>query len=153
MNIYEMFTDGGCSGNPGPASVGVIIYCDGKVVCEIAEAIGNTTNNVAEYSALIRGLKELKTLSAEHIRVRTDSELMYYQIKGTYKVKHPNMVPLHKEVLELLKCFKKVEFKAVPREENTEADRLASSVLRKKAGQDSRADEFVIGGESPSSIG
>ncbi len=153
MNIYEMFTDGGCSGNPGPASVGVIIYCNGKVVRRVAEAIGNTTNNVAEYSALIRGLKELKTLSAEHIRVRTDSELMFFQIKGAYKVKHPNMIPLHKEAIELLKSFKKVEFKAVPREENTEADRLASSVLRKKAGQDSRADEFVIGGESPSSIG
>lgn len=152
MDIYELFSDGGCHGNPGPASVGIIIYCQGKVVCEISEYIGIATNNVAEYKALIRGLEQLQILKAQYIRIRTDSELMYYQLKGTYKVKHPNMIPLYQQAIALLKSFKKVECKVIPREQNAEADRLAGLAL-KKTGQDSRTNEFIIGEESPSSEG
>lgn len=154
MQVFEIFTDGACSGNPGPAGIGVFIRCDGKTVKTVSEAIGEATNNIAEYKAMIRGLLEAKALGAEHIQVRTDSQLLFYQIKGTYKVKHPNMIPLHQEALAALKGFKKVEFKVVPREENKDADHLATSALRKKeVSHDGRPDVFYIGEESPSSEG
>ena len=155
MKVFEIFTDGASKGNPGPAGIGVLIKANGKIVCEVSEAIGKTTNNVAEYTALIRGLKEAKELGAESIKVRTDSELLFYQLKGEYKVKHPNMKPLHEEAAGLLKSFQKVECKVVPREENKEADRLATSALRQieKTSHDGRPDVFFIGEESPSSAG
>ena len=154
MKVFEVHSDGASSGNPGPAGIGIIIKVDGDVVTTVSEEIGKATNNVAEYSALIRALKEAKALGAEHLRLRTDSELVFYQLKGDFKVKHENMKPLHEEALGLLKGFKKVEFKVVPREENKEADLLATSALKKiKAGRDGRSDEFVIGEESPSSTG
>ncbi|MBF0387142.1 MAG: ribonuclease HI family protein [Candidatus Omnitrophica bacterium] len=130
MPVYEIFTDGACSGNPGPAGIGVYIMKDGVVVREVSEAIGPATNNIAEYRAFIRGLEEAGLLGAEHVQLRTDSQLLYFQLKGDYKVKHPNMKPLHAEALRLLKGFKKVECKVVPREENTHADRLATSALK-----------------------
>ena len=157
MHVFEIHSDGACSGNPGPAGIGVIIRQDGKTVREVSEFIGDTTNNVAEYKAFIRGLIEAKDLGAEHVRLRTDSQLLFYQIKGDYKVKHPNMKPLHEEALRLLKGFKKVECKVVPREENQDADRLATSAVKARSLQKAiigdRPDEFVMGEESPSSKG
>ena len=156
MKTLEIFSDGACSGNPGPAGIGVFILSDdGKVVREVSEAIGQATNNIAEYRAFIRGLQEAKELGAECVRLRTDSELLFYQIKGDYKVKHPNMKPLHQEAVALLKTFKKVECKVVPREQNKEADRLSTTALRqdKGSGQDGRPGVFFIGEESPSSTG
>lgn len=153
MNVFEIFSDGASSGNPGPSAIGVVVRVDGEVVKEIAEFIGLATNNVAEYRALIRGLQEALSLGAEHVCLRVDSELVFFQVKGKYKVKHENMKPLHAQVILLLKGFKKVEFKVVPREENKEADCLASSVLKKIKSQDSRSDVFMIGEESPGSIG
>ena len=154
MKVFEIFTDGACSGNPGNASVGVVIFDNGKKIKEISKEIGEATNNIAEYKAMIRGLIEAKALAAEHIKVRTDSQLLFYQLKGEYKVKHPNMIPLHQQALAALKGFKKVEFKVVPREENTDADHLATSALRKKeVSHDGRPDVFFIGEESPSSEG
>ncbi|MEI6437762.1 MAG: ribonuclease HI family protein [Candidatus Omnitrophota bacterium] len=155
MKSLEIFSDGACSGNPGPAGIGVFISENGVVVRTISEAIGPATNNIAEYRAFIRGLKEAKELGAEHVQLRTDSQLLYFQLKGDYKVKHPNMKPLHEEALALLKGFKKVECKVVPREENVEADRLATSALKKDKvlSHDGRPDVFFIGEESPSSTG
>lgn len=155
MQVLEVFSDGACSGNPGPAGIGVYIRSDKGVVREISEAIGDATNNIAEYRAFIRGLQEAKALGAEHVRLRTDSQLLYFQLKGDYKVKHANMKPLYEEAMALLKGFKKVECKVVPREENKDADRLATSALRqgKGSGQDDRPDVFFMGEESPSSKG
>ena len=157
MSVFEIHSDGACSGNPGPAGIGVIIREDGVTVKEVSEFIGDTTNNVAEYKAFIRGLVAAKELGAEHVRLRTDSQLLFYQIKGDYKVKHPNMKPLHEEALRLLKGFKKVECKVVPREENKDADRLATSAVKARSLQKAiigdRPDEFVMGEESPSSKG
>ena len=154
MKVFEVYSDGASSGNPGPAGIGVIIKADGSTVQTVSESIGEATNNVAEYMAVIRALKEAKALGAEYLKLRTDSELVFYQLKGEYKVKHLNLKPLHEEALGLLKSFKKVEFKVVPREDNKEADRLATSALKKiKAGHDGRSDEFIIGEESPSSTG
>jgi ribonuclease HI len=154
MSVFEIFSDGACSGNPGPAGIGVVIRCDGKKVKEVSEAIGEATNNIAEYKAFIRGLNEAKALGAEHVQLRTDSQLLFYQLKGDYKVKHENMKPLHAEASKLLKGFKKVECKVVPREENKEADLLATSALKQqKASLDDRPDVFIMGEESPSSKG
>jgi ribonuclease HI len=154
MGSFEIFSDGACSGNPGPAAIGVVIREDGRKVKEVSEAIGDATNNIAEYKAFIRGLIEAKALGAEHVKLRTDSQLLFYQLKGEYKVKHANMKPLHEQALLLLKGFKKVECKVVPREENKDADLLATSALKQqKASQDDRPDVFIMGEESPSSKG
>lgn len=153
MKVFEVFTDGACSGNPGPAGIGVVVICEGVEVKTVSEPIGEATNNIAEYKAVIRGLREAQALGAEHIKMRTDSQLVFFQLKGEYKVKHANMVPLHQEALGLMKSFKKVECKAVPREENARADELATSALRQKVSHDGRSDVFYMGEESPSSRG
>ncbi len=154
MDSFEIFSDGACSGNPGPAAIGVVIRKNGQKVKEVSEVIGEATNNIAEYKAFIRGLVEAKTLGAEHVQLRTDSQLLFYQLKGEYKVKHANMKPLHEQALLLLKSFKKVECKVVPREENKDADLLATSALKQqKASPDDRPDVFIMGEESPSSKG
>lgn len=153
MEIVDVFTDGACSGNPGEAAIGVVFKDQGKIIKEIAEAIGPATNNIAEYAALIRALKEAQLLGIKSIRLHTDSELMFNQIRGTYQVKAVQIKPLHEEALALAKSFKRVEFKWVPRESNKDADRLAQGILKAKASQSGRPDAFVIGEESPSSEG
>lgn len=130
--MLEIHIDGASKGNPGPASVGVIIDQDGKRITQIAKSIGEATNNFAEYSALIVALEEAKNLKAEHVRVFTDSELLYHQLKGKYKIKSDNLKGLHKQANELAQGFKKIELKHIPREENSEADKLASSVFKKE---------------------
>lgn len=153
MEDLDVFTDGACSGNPGEAAIAVVFKENGKIVKEIAEAIGHATNNIAEYAALVRALKEARFLNARNIRVHTDSQWMFNQIRGTYQVKSEGIKPLYDEAVSLAKTFKRVEFKWVPREENKDADRLAQGVLKRKAGQGDRPDVFVIGEESPSSEG
>ena len=147
----EINTDGACSGNPGPAAIGVVIKSDQAIIREISQSIGQATNNIAEYTALIWGLQEALKLKADEILVRTDSELMYRQIIGEYKVMHENIKPLFEQVKHLVEGSKQVEFKHVPREENKEADKLA--VLGLKKSQDDRPDTKGMGEESPSSTG
>jgi ribonuclease HI len=148
----EIFTDGGCSGNPGPAAIGVVIQKGGNTVKTISRAIGQGTNNVAEYTALIIGLQEALILKADEVSIKTDSLLMCNQIKGSYKVKHGNIIPLIAQVKHLASGFKTFQIAHVPREQNSEADALVRQVL-KKAGQDGRSDAFSVGEESPSSKG
>jgi ribonuclease H / adenosylcobalamin/alpha-ribazole phosphatase len=120
--------DGAARGNPGPAGIGVQITDpdDGTVLGEIAEGIGETTNNVAEYTAAIEGLKKAKDLGATEVLLRSDSKLLIEQLSGRWRVKHPNMKPLHAQVRELVKDFDDVQFEHVRRERNTEPDRLAN---------------------------
>ena len=147
----EIFTDGACSGNPGPAAIGVVIKNDGKTIKEISRYIGEATNNIAEYTALISALLEAQSLKAGEVFVKTDSELMYKQIIGQYKVKHEGIKPLFDQVVHLIKGFKRAEFQHVPREKNSEADKLARLGL--KTSQDDRPDAKGVGEESPSSDG
>lgn len=147
----EISTDGACSGNPGPAGIGVVIKDGQKTVREISRSIGHATNNIAEYTALIWGLQEALKLKADEILVKTDSELMYKQIIGEYKVKHENIKPLFDQVKNLVAGFKQVEFKHVPREQNQEADKLACLSL--KTSQDGRPVSNGDREESPSSKG
>lgn len=119
--------DGAARGNPGPAGIGVhITDPDGTPVAEIAEGIGETTNNVAEYTAAIRGLERARDLGASEVLLRSDSQLLVNQLVGAYRVKTAHLVPLHAEVLSLARGFEQVRFEHVRRERNVEADRLAN---------------------------
>jgi ribonuclease HI len=119
--------DGAARGNPGPAGAGAVVTDpDGTVLVEIAEGLGETTNNVAEYTAAIRGLEAAERLGADEVLLRSDSQLMINQMTGRYRVKTAHLQPLHRRVRELVGSFARVEFEHVPRERNVEADRLAN---------------------------
>jgi ribonuclease HI len=119
--------DGAARGNPGPAGIGVQITDeDGNVLAEIAEWLGETTNNVAEYTAALEGLRKAGDLGARRVHLRSDSKLLIEQLAGRYKVKASHLRPLHAEVLGLMAGFERVRLQHVPREQNREADRLAN---------------------------
>jgi len=119
--------DGASRGNPGPAAVGVrITDTNGEALAEIAEGIGVATNNVAEYTAAIRGLERAGELGAQEVLVRSDSRLLVEQLSGRFKVKDPTLQRLHAEASSLAAGFARIRYEHVPREQNTEADRLAN---------------------------
>jgi ribonuclease HI len=119
--------DGAARGNPGPAGAGSQITTpDGEVVAEIAEGLGETTNNVAEYTAVILGLERAQELGATDVLLRSDSQLLINQITGVYRVKTPHLQPLHRRVRKLAAGFGSIRFEHIPRERNAEADRLAN---------------------------
>jgi ribonuclease HI len=122
--------DGGARGNPGPAAIGVVVAdIDGRVVEEVAETIGETTNNVAEYRALLRGLERAGALGADEVEVVGDSELVAKQVNGQYKVKHAGLRPLHAEALRALAGFPRWNLRTVPRAQNAGADALVNAAL------------------------
>ena len=122
--------DGGSRGNPGPAGIGVVVTDDsGKVVDEIGERIGDASNNVAEYKAVVRALERAIELEAKEVHLVGDSELVAKQITGDYRVKHADMKPLHAAVTALLHEFDKWSIKTVPRAQNSHADRLVNEAL------------------------
>ena len=131
-----LYIDGASRGNPGPAGLGIVVKdANGRVVAEISEFIGRGTNNVAEYRALIRALEEAATFGARSIVVRSDSELLVRQLKGEYKVKSPDLSPLHLEAHRLFKAFPKATVERIPRGENAAADALANRALDASAPQ------------------
>lgn len=125
-------TDGGSRGNPGPAAIGVVIGSR-----KYGEYIGETTNNVAEYKALIFALKKTKALLGKtksrttNLEINLDSELLVKQLDGRYKILDIDLQPLFIEVWNLKQDFKTTEFKHVPREKNKEADKLVNVALDK----------------------
>ncbi|MDQ6805109.1 MAG: reverse transcriptase-like protein [Actinomycetota bacterium] len=126
--------DGGSRGNPGPAAIGVVVAdSDGEVLDEVAEAIGVTTNNVAEYRALVRGLERARDLGASEVEIVNDSELIARQLTGQYKVKHPAMKPLYLEAKAALRGFERWHIRTVPRALNTAADALVNAALDESA--------------------
>ncbi|MEW6101209.1 MAG: ribonuclease HI family protein [Candidatus Omnitrophota bacterium] len=130
MKELEIYIDGASKGNPGPSGIGVII-CSGKeVVKNVSSFIGNATNNVAEYTALIYGLQEALKMRAENLKINTDSQLLYRQLKKEYKVKHPNILGLYNQAQNLLSAFKKISLKNIPREDNKGADKLATKAVK-----------------------
>jgi ribonuclease HI len=125
--LLTVSCDGAARGNPGPAGIGVqITDPDGVVVAEIAEGLGETTNNVAEYTAAIEGLKRARELGATRVLLRSDSLLLINQLTGRYRVKTPHLQPLHRQLRELASGFDEVGYEHIRRERNTEADRLAN---------------------------
>ncbi|HYM49645.1 MAG TPA: ribonuclease HI family protein [Candidatus Limnocylindrales bacterium] len=128
-------TDGASRGNPGPAAIGVVIQdSQGHILLELGEALPPTTNNVAEYTAVIRALERARAMGARRVRCLLDSQLVVRQLNGAYKVRHHDMLPLYRRVLELVGAFDEVTFEHVPREMNAEADRLANLALDSRAG-------------------
>jgi len=124
MKKAVLFADGASLGNPGAAGIGAVVKAGGRTV-EISEPIGITTNNVAEYSALIRGLEEASALGADEITVCLDSELVVRQLAGKYRVKSRSLMPFFDRARALLGTFRKTTVKHVPREQNKHADRLS----------------------------
>ncbi len=130
MSKYLLYTDGAARGNPGPAGAGAFICKpDGTAVAEVSKYLGETTNNVAEYQALLSGLKKLVELGAGDVEILADSQLMVRQLQGTYRVKHPNLKPLFEEALTLLKKIRRYSIRHIEREKNEEADRLANQAI------------------------
>lgn len=122
--------DGCARGNPGPAGCGVIVLdADGRTILEKARYLGKATNNVAEYTALIDGLREAADLGARQVAVRTDSELVARQMKGEYKVKDVKLKELFAEAQRLWRGFAVTDITHVQRENNKEADRLANRAV------------------------
>ncbi len=132
MNKIIIFSDGGARGNPGPAGIGAVLYDENKkIVAEISQYLGETTNNQAEYKALIAALKEAKRLKAEELACYLDSELVVKQLNREYKIKNKDLAPLFLEVYNLSLSFKKISFTHIPREKNTVADSLANKAMDK----------------------
>jgi ribonuclease HI len=122
--------DGGSRGNPGPgAAAAVLSTPDGEVVDEAAATLGRVTNNVAEYRGLLLGLERAQALGATEVEVINDSELIAHQVNGRYKVKHPDMKPLHAEALRALGGFERWSIRPVPRAQNADADALVNQAL------------------------
>ena len=127
--------DGGARGNPGPAAVAAVVTSgsDGTVLAEEGRYIGEATNNVAEYRALLLGLELASGLGARSVEVVNDSELVARQIGGQYKVKNPGLRPLWQEAMEALRGFERWSVRNVPRAMNARADELVNQALDREA--------------------
>jgi ribonuclease HI len=122
--------DGGSRGNPGPAAIAAVIASpDGEVLEQRGERIGEATNNVAEYRALLLGLERAAEFGAREVEVIGDSELVVRQVRGEYKVKDAVLRPLHQRVRDLLETFDRWSIHHVRREENEAADVLVNAAL------------------------
>jgi ribonuclease HI len=123
-------TDGAARGNPGPAGAGACIRDEhGTVVSEDCRYLGEATNNVAEYEALLLGMERAKELGARRIEMCADSQLVVRQLNGEYRVRNPALQRLHARVQQLESEFDSVEYRHVPRAENRAADRLANRAI------------------------
>jgi len=138
-NKILIHTDGGARGNPGPAAAGVVINGETVGRKEFGEYLGEVTNNEAEYRAVILALKKLKHLIGgdkareSDIEFYIDSELLERQLNGEYKIKDKNIQELFLEIWNLKTDFGKVSFKHIPREDNSEADRIVNQILDREA--------------------
>ncbi len=122
--------DGGARGNPGPAAAAAVLSDrEGNVLDEASVVFGRATNNVAEYRGLLLGLERAKALGATEVDVINDSELVAHQVNGRYRVKHADMVPLHREAVEALRGFDRWTLRPVPRAQNAAADALVNQAL------------------------
>jgi ribonuclease HI len=133
MNMKKVIinTDGTAEPNPGPAAIGATIKDErGRIIATVSQSIGRATNNEAEYRAIIASLEKAIRLGAKQVDILADSELVVRQIKGRYRVKKAHLKTLHRQVEQLLSQLEGYTITHIPREQNTEADRLASSALK-----------------------
>ena len=131
---FIIYIDGASRGNPGEAAFGIhVTDSSGTERAALYGYLGRASNNVAEYQALIHALQWALRQGARRVSVFSDSELVVRQIEGRYKVKHPDMIPLHRQAVSLLHRFEKAAVGHVRREQNREADRLANQALDEKA--------------------
>jgi ribonuclease HI len=126
-----IYTDGAARGNPGPAGLGAILRDaeTGAVVAELARFLGVRTNNYAEWTAVEDALQEALRLGASHVDLRMDSQLVARQITGRYRVKHPDLKPIHASVMSMLSRLAGYTVGHVPRELNADADRLSNVAI------------------------
>lgn len=128
-DVYTIHTDGGARGNPGPAAIGVVIENNGKIVEEISQPIGETTNNQAEYQAVHAALQAALALGAKRVELFADSELIVKQLRGEYKVKNPELGPWYVKIHSLVNQIGHVTFTPIAREKNIRADELVNRAL------------------------
>ena len=133
LDAVLIYFDGGARGNPGPAAIGALVFDVShnppRRLATVSERIGETTNNVAEYRALIAGLEAAAGTPARLARVRGDSKLVIEQVAGRWKVKQAHLRPLHARACELLDGYEEVDLAHVRREQNVEADALVNAAL------------------------
>jgi len=130
MATYTLRTDGGARGNPGPAAGAFVLESeDGAVVRSGGRYLGETTNNVAEYRAVLLALERARELGANEVELIGDSELIAKQVMGQYKVKHEALRALHRETLAAFKAFDHWSIRTVPRAQNADADALVNAAL------------------------
>ncbi|MDD5686224.1 MAG: ribonuclease HI family protein [Elusimicrobia bacterium] len=130
MNELIAYIDGASRGNPGNSAIGVVLYDNShNIIKNISKYIGKTTNNVAEYTAFLTALEEAEKLGAKKIKIFLDSELVFKQYLGEYKINSENLKILLKKIREKQKCFESIEVEHILRERNTEADKLANIAL------------------------
>ncbi len=134
-NVLIAHCDGASRGNPGPAAIGVVLKDpSGTDVATLAEPVGRTTNNVAEYLAVIHAARKARELGARELRLLLDSELLVCQLNGTYRVRAPHLVTLNRQARAALNEFDRWSVQHVPRKLNARADALANAALdREKA--------------------
>lgn len=126
----RLFTDGAARGNPGPAGAGAVLLSpEGHVVAKVGKFLGDTTNNVAEYTGLILGLKRARAMGIKELDVLSDSELMVKQLSGEYAVKAEHLRPLFEEARALLRAFPDAKLRHIPREENALADAMSNRAI------------------------
>jgi ribonuclease HI len=128
-DAFILHTDGGSRGNPGPAAYAYVIERPGHPPIEEMVFMGSSTNNIAEYTGMLKALEHSLELGARHVIVHSDSELMVKQMNGDYKVKNPGLLPLYQQATKLVREFETCKFKHVYREQNTHADRLCNEAL------------------------
>ncbi|MDF1564677.1 MAG: ribonuclease HI family protein [Deltaproteobacteria bacterium] len=126
----QVCTDGAARGNPGPAGAGAVLQsADGRVLGRVGRYLGHQTNNVAEYEAILLGLRAAQELGATEVRLVSDSELLIKQIKGVYRVKAAHLKPYHADVMRLARTFAAFEAVHVKREQNKAADQMANRAV------------------------
>lgn len=137
MDTLTVHTDGGARGNPGPAGIGVaVINATGEVIDTLSEFLGVTTNNVAEYTAIVRALEHLNRVTdpaTTTLHFKLDSQLVERQLNGAYKVKDETLKGYYLRAKELIPRFQAVTFTYIPREQNKVADKLANEAMDKAA--------------------
>jgi ribonuclease HI len=132
--FWRLHCDGACRGNPGPAGAGMVLHDpQGRLQVRKGRYLGETTNNVAEYQALLLGLEEARKLAVKKLRVLADSELMVKQLNGHYRVKSPHLLPLWRQALQALQQFEAYAIMHVPREKNRLADEVANQAIDQQA--------------------
>jgi ribonuclease HI len=129
LEVIQIYADGGSRGNPGPAGAGAVIVCGDEVLASVSEYLGHATNNVAEYTGLVRGLEKAKALGINRVEVLMDSELVVKQMNGQYKVKHPGLIPLFEKARQLASSFGEFKIRHIRREYNKKADALANRAM------------------------
>ena len=134
LGFWTLYCDGASRGNPGPAGAGLALYNpQGELQAQKGWYLGETTNNVAEYQALVRGLELAQKLGVTRIQVFTDSQLLVHQMNGRYRVKTPHLLPLWREAKQRLQNFEACAISHVPREANSRADALANEAIDLKS--------------------